>query len=72
MYLYKTPNKHICSVLYSGNFLFSSLEREKTYSASSEDIERHKANKEKDIQELTESNKWWRLLLFSIQSCIKI
>ena len=33
---------------------FSRLTGEKTYSASSDDIERHEANKEKDIQELTE------------------
>ena len=36
---------------------FFSLDREKTYSTSSEDIERHEANKKKDIQELTEEVK---------------
>ena len=33
---------------------FSRLTAKKTYSTGSEDVERHEANKEKDIQELTE------------------
>jgi len=33
---------------------FSRLTAKRTYSTSSEDVERHEANKEKDIQEFTE------------------
>ena len=64
-----------CSIFEKDDFLtplqiagfFSRLTAKKTYSTGSEDVERHEANKEKDIQELTEEV----MKTFAIQSCLR-